>query len=145
VQRPSGRTADAPVYEAFTPRTVRAFGLGGVLCAGALGLVAFRQSAPLEALGLLLAIVVAGWWAAAAAVRGRALTAARLFGWTFLTAALVGMVLFGGVQTSAAVAVVSAVALCGVLLGPRALYGAALAGIVVSVLVAWGASHRPAA
>ncbi len=130
----------ASVRSAFTPQTVRLFALGGVVCAGAMGLVAARQSAPPEALGLLLAIGVAGWFAAFAAVRGRALTAARIFGWTFLAAALAGMVVFGGVQTSAAVAVVSAVALCGVLLGPRALYGSALAGIAVSIFVAWGAA-----
>lgn len=132
---------ESSIRQVFAPRTVQSTALGGVLCAGGLGLVALRQGAPPESLGLLLAIVVAGSFAAAAAVRGRALTAARIFGWTFLAAALAGMVLFGGVQTSAAVAVVSAVALCGVLLGPRALYGSALAGIVVSVLVAWGAAE----
>ena len=125
----------------FTPRTVRAFGLGGVLCAGALCLVAVRHSAPVETFGLLIAILVAGWLAAVAATRARTVAAAWIFGGTFLAASLSGMVLFGGVQTSAAVAVVSAVALCGVLLGRRALFGSALAGVVTSIVVAWGAAE----
>ncbi len=126
--------------EIFTPRTVRVFGLGGALCAGALALLAASESAPVETLVLLLLLIVAGWAAAVAAVRGHGLAASRIFAFTFLGAALTGMVLFGGVQTSAPVAVVSAVALCGVLLGSRALYGAAALGGVASLVVAWAAS-----
>jgi predicted signal transduction protein with EAL and GGDEF domain len=133
--------SEQSVRQILTPRTVRLFGLGGVLCAGGLGLVALRQSASIEALALLLVLVAAGWLAAVAATHRRTVAAARIFAWTFLAAALAGMVLFGGVQSSAAVAVVSAVALCGVLLGRTALFGAALAGVVTSLFVAWGAAE----
>ncbi|MCP4869842.1 MAG: GGDEF domain-containing protein [Proteobacteria bacterium] len=126
--------------EAFSADVIRLFGLGGLLTAGGLLVLAVLQSAPWEALGLLALVVGAAAVSAISAARGAHRVAARTFAVTFMVAAVTGMFLFGGAETSAAVSVISGVALCGVLLGRRGMLGAVVFGIAAAAVVGWGAA-----
>lgn len=121
-------------------RALTRFGVEGLVCSGALVVLALRESAQVEVLGLLFLIIAGASVAAVGADRGHERAARLLFSSTFLAAAVAGMFLFGGNQTSAAVPVVSAVALAGVLLGRSGLLVAMGVAITAAVLTGWGAA-----
>lgn len=129
-----------PLHEAFSPASLRWLGLGALVCGGGLIAIAQTSGAPLETIGLLAMVIVAGGAAAFSASRGATRMAARTFAITFMVAAVVSMFIFGGVQTSSAVPLVAGVALSGVLLGRRGLLAAGLAGAVGAGVAAWATS-----
>ncbi len=130
----------APLHEVFSSESLKWLG-HGVLISGAVLLgVAPSTGAPWEMLALLLTVVLAGGIAAVSASRGATRTAAVTFASTFLVSAILSMFLFGGVQTSSSVPLVSGVALCGVLLGKRGLVVAGVLASFSAVVVAWGTS-----
>ena len=125
------------VHETLSKASLRAFGFGGLICAGGLTFVALSQSAPVEVLGLLALVIVAAFVAILSASRGGHRVASVTFAVVFMVAALAGVYLFGGVQTSSSVSLVSGVALCGVLLGRRGLIASGVIASIGTMVAAW--------